>query len=576
MQTRFHIKTCFIKASLVFFGVLLALLFVEAGFRLGGIILSAGQKIGNRRNVDAEGLYRILCLGESTTSRQWPPLLEKELNDANAGMAFKVIDAGLSGTHTGAILSRLDDHLEEFRPHMVVTMMGANDYAWIWKDSSEPEDKAGSRIALMLKETRVNKLATYIADGLKNRKRTAFSNISDGPSAAKGDAHNYVAAGNAMRDKGDLEQAERLFNAAMRADPKNPEAYRSLQALYLATRDLEKEEAVLKAGIELMDADSVQWFYAELMDFYARVGRIEEAEKIFTQAIGRFPASADFHFRMGYIHNYRFEFEKAKAAFASAIKFDPHNSHYYFCLGWLYGANGDAEKAESIFQAGLKTVPNDASLYKALADLYQDSGKFAQSEAAYLTAIKIHPERFDTHLQLGRLYYNHQKFKNAVDSFKAAIKIDPANTWTYFELEKVYRALGENNKAAEIESQGNALMGGYWAGERGQKMQAYPPMATIRNYRKVKDLVLKRNIKLVCMQYPMRPLEGLVRMLGDDNRVLYVENIDNFVHALKTRPPTDIFTDLFAGDFGHCTEFGNRLIAKNLADAILRDVFKKK
>jgi hypothetical protein len=32
---------------------------------------------------------------------------------------------------------------------------------------------------------------------------------------------------------------------------------------------------------------------------------------------------------------------------------------------------------------------------------------------------------------------------------------------------------------------------------------------------------------------------------------------------------------MFAGDFGHCTVKGNTLLAQNIADVILREVFNK-
>ena len=32
---------------------------------------------------------------------------------------------------------------------------------------------------------------------------------------------------------------------------------------------------------------------------------------------------------------------------------------------------------------------------------------------------------------------------------------------------------------------------------------------------------------------------------------------------------------MYAGDFGHCTPMGNILIAQNIADVILKEVFNK-
>lgn len=35
----------------------------------------------------------------------------------------------------------------------------------------------------------------------------------------------------------------------------------------------------------------------------------------------------------------------------------------------------------------------------------------------------------------------------------------------------------------------------------------------------------------------------------------------------------EYFRDMFAGDFGHCTVKGNNLLAKNIADVILKELF---
>ena len=40
---------------------------------------------------------------------------------------------------------------------------------------------------------------------------------------------------------------------------------------------------------------------------------------------------------------------------------------------------------------------------------------------------------------------------------------------------------------------------------------------------------------------------------------------------MEGREYSKYFSDTFANDFGHCTREGNRLIAENLADTILKN-----
>ncbi len=80
---------------------------------------------------------------------------------------------------------------------------------------------------------------------------------------------------------------------------------------------------------------------------------------------------------------------------------------------------------------------------------------------------------------------------------------------------------------------------------------------------------------MVCAQYPMRSIWPLKKIFEEDNNVIFVDNEGIFREALDKASYKDYFRDMFGGDFGHCTEKGNRLLAQNIADTVLRDVFGK-
>jgi hypothetical protein len=92
-----------------------------------------------------------------------------------------------------------------------------------------------------------------------------------------------------------------------------------------------------------------------------------------------------------------------------------------------------------------------------------------------------------------------------------------------------------------------------------------------KKYKKILDLIIKKNIKYIAMQYPVRDVGSLKKIIeatGYENDVIFVSNKENFRKDLMSDRKKYIFADLFAWDFGHCTEFGNRLIADNLAKEI--------
>jgi hypothetical protein len=54
-----------------------------------------------------------------------------------------------------------------------------------------------------------------------------------------------------------------------------------------------------------------------------------------------------------------------------------------------------------------------------------------------------------------------------------------------------------------------------------------------------------------------------------------VDNEKIFRDAVKKDKSSIYFNDMFGGDFGHCTDKGNRLLAENIANAILKEVFNR-
>jgi hypothetical protein len=48
-----------------------------------------------------------------------------------------------------------------------------------------------------------------------------------------------------------------------------------------------------------------------------------------------------------------------------------------------------------------------------------------------------------------------------------------------------------------------------------------------------------------------------------------------FKAALKTSSYKEYFMDMFEGDFGHCTRKGNKLLAENIAEVLIKEYFSK-
>jgi tetratricopeptide (TPR) repeat protein len=236
--------------------------------------------------------------------------------------------------------------------------------------------------------------------------------------------------------------------------------------------------------------------------------------------------------------------------------------------------------------------------YIGLAWQLRDEGKWDNAEEMFKKAIKINPENCSAYQDLGMFYTSQRKYEEAKEMFKKAIEISPTYDWAYIELGSCYELLGQREKseemfkkAIEINPEGDKAYGGlarcyerqgkYMLAEEcfsqlnKMRLEKYNPV-TKRNYYKLIEIVTRMGIRLVCVQYPVRSIKPLEKMLEPYKKdIIFVDNEKLFKEALRLGSYDEYFEDSFAGDFGHCTKKGNELLADNIAKTISKSYFKR-
>jgi len=283
--------------------------------------------------------------------------------------------------------------------------------------------------------------------------------------------------------------------------------------------------------------------------------------------------------------------------FNKAIELTSKNDWAYVGLGRIYRDEGDLFRAEEAFKKSIALNPNNDWAYVGLGRIYRDKGKFLEAEEAFKKAIAINPSNDWAYVGAGRSYREKGKFLEAEEAFKKAIALNPHNDWAYVELAWIYRDQGKLFQIEALFKRGielNPMADGLYAGlstvyqEMGRlelaeeyskkanelRLKEYSPI-TVNNYHKFKQILDKRDVRLVCVQYPMRSVESLKKIFPEQEGIIFVDNENAFKTAIKKAGYKKYFVDMFGSDFGHCTTRGNRLLAENIADAILKKVFAK-
>jgi len=83
----------------------------------------------------------------------------------------------------------------------------------------------------------------------------------------------------------------------------------------------------------------------------------------------------------------------------------------------------------------------------------------------------------------------------------------------------------------------------------------------------------RRGVPMVAVQYPVRSLSQLEAIFAGIEAPHFVDNEATFRDALAKHAYEEVFWDNCYGDFGHCTRMGNRMLAENVADVILEEIY---
>jgi tetratricopeptide (TPR) repeat protein len=254
------------------------------------------------------------------------------------------------------------------------------------------------------------------------------------------------------------------------------------------------------------------------------------------------------------------EYARAEDAFQRALALDPRDDAAYAEWGHCEECASRPDRARELFAKALDLNPGNDAAYAGLGRLSLRNGDRTQAVRLWEKGLALNPDNDAAAVDLGWEYMGQGRYALAETLFRKSMGHNPEQESALRRLAVLFDAAGKRALAREFRERADAL----WWATYGRK--------TRENYLRLKALAGKRGARLVCVQYPMRSA-ALLRALfdGEDGRdVVFVDNEGSFREAVKRDGYEAYFMDRFAGDFGHCTPKGDRLLAENIAKAILQ------
>jgi tetratricopeptide (TPR) repeat protein len=178
-----------------------------------------------------------------------------------------------------------------------------------------------------------------------------------------------MLAGEALDEKGDKAGAIEQFRAAIRANPKEPNAHFGLA--YLLWTQNHFAEAAKEFEAELENDPQHRQALAYLGDSYVQISDYARARPELERAVTLDPSIAFVHRDLGAVYAELGRKEDAAGEFEKAIALDPKDVSAHWRLGKLYQGMGKKEEAKAEFTKAstMNKADKDSSqsLYQKLA-----------------------------------------------------------------------------------------------------------------------------------------------------------------------------------------------------------------
>jgi Flp pilus assembly protein TadD len=159
------------------------------------------------------------------------------------------------------------------------------------------------------------------------------------------------------------------------------------------------------------------------------IGRTEEAEKEYKEAIRINPNLAEVHNNLGNLLYKLKRFGEAEKEYKEAVRINPDHAKAHNNLGILLYNLKRFEEAEEEYKEAVRINPDYAEAHNNHGNLLSDLKRFEEAEKKYRKAIELKDNLPDkgakVHNNLGVLLYDLKRFEEVEKEFKEAIRVNP-------------------------------------------------------------------------------------------------------------------------------------------------------
>jgi Flp pilus assembly protein TadD len=199
----------------------------------------------------------------------------------------------------------------------------------------------------------------------------------------------HIGLGVALREKGQIDEAIRHFQEAVRLQPAYADAHNNL-------------------GVAL-----------------GETGQIDEAIRQYQEAIRLQPDNADAHNNLGVALARKGQMDEAISQFQEATRLKSDDAEAHNNLGNALLNKGSVDEAISQFQKALRLKPDYAEAHFNLGNALSRKGQMDEAIRQFQEALRLKPDYVKARNNLGIALANKGQMDEAINQFQEALRLKP-------------------------------------------------------------------------------------------------------------------------------------------------------
>ena len=305
--------------------------------------------------------------------------------------------------------------------------------------------------------------------------------------------YNDLALAREAAKEGRPDEAARLIQAIIAADPEMTDAYFSIGTIYMQEQRFPEAIDAFKQVLERKPDES--FAALNITRSYEKLGQVENAEQFALEYLRKGFEEPQLYYVLGNMNLLQKKYDqavpfyekslslsaepsgscdalatiwiskgdlgRAETYLRKALELDPRRSNVHYRIGWIAEKQGRPRDAETEYLNELQVTPRHFKALYNLARVYAVSGNSEKEQEFLQKCLEADPKFPLSYLYLARLYLvRNERFPEAIDLALKGIGLNPEPpdlAMGYFLLADLYQRVGDNARSREYAAKGRAL-----------------------------------------------------------------------------------------------------------------------